>query len=427
MFVFNIGKIFSAQETDEAGRTQFKFHRFHETLGDSFAAILQQMDDLVVLMDESHRYRAPASLRAIHNLKPVMGLEFTATPKFKGNVLYSFSLGEAVGRFVKSPRVVTRTNLTASDQRIIDQLKLKDGIYLHEEKKARLAEFCEANGHPRVKPFVLVSTRDTTHAKEVREYLESPDFEGGAYRGKILEIHSKPTSKEESDENVARLLEVESPTCNVEVVVHVTMLKEGWDVSNLYTIVPLRATVSEILAEQTIGRGLRLPLPLTEGQVAELIRTDPEILRLNIVSHDRYEQILAEKKLRADLFRDPIRDLDQEEAEPLTKVDVPTLFSEDTTAVLEVLSKTGEVGSSQELLTAERREKLIEEILARSKGSEVAVAPASPAALQAVLFPSAEERAVPVDAEKIARELRERIEREVDALSLQIDVPDSLR
>ena len=243
VFVFNIGKIFSAQEKDEAGRTQFRFHRFNETLGDSFAAILQQMGDLVVLMDESHRYRAPASLKAIHNLKPVLGLEFTATPKFKGNVLYSFSLGEAIGRFVKSPRVVTRTNLTAADQTKIDDLKLKDGIYLHEEKKARLVEFTSANGYPPVKPFILVSTRDTTHAKEVREFLESVDFEGGAYKGKVIEIHSKPNSKEESDENIKRLLEVESAASTVEIVVHVTMLKEGWDVTNLYTIVPLRASV----------------------------------------------------------------------------------------------------------------------------------------------------------------------------------------
>lgn len=212
-----------------------------------------------------------------------------------------------------------------------------------------------------------------------------------------------------------------------------TMLKEGWDVSNLYTIVPLRASVSEILTEQTIGRGLRLPLPLTESQVATLMRDDPEILRLSIVSHDKYEDILAAKDLRRDLFRDPIRDLDEESVEPLKAVRVPTLFSVETTAVLEGLARSGEIGSSQELLEAERRSKLIEDILARSKELEAARAAAAaggaaPAAgvtgTQPSLFPSAEETAVPVDADKIARELRERIEQEVDALALQIDIPD---
>jgi type III restriction enzyme len=430
IFIFNIGKIFSASEKDEAGRTQFRFHRFNETLGDSFANILRGMDDLVVLMDESHRYRAPASLKAVNNLKPILGLEFTATPKFTGNVLYSFSLGEAVGRFVKSPRVVTRTNLTAADQQKIDELKLKDGLYLHEQIKARLQEFCAANHVAMVKPFVLVSTRDTTHAKEVREFLESDAFHSGSYRGKVIEIHSKPASKEESDENITRLLQVESASSNVEIVVHVTMLKEGWDVTNLYTIVPLRASVSEILTEQTIGRGLRLPFPLTESQVQQLSREDPEIIRLSIVSHDKYEEILAAKDLRADIFRDPVRDLDKEPFEPLQAIEVPTLFSTETTVVLEEIAKKGEALSANDLLQEGRKQQLIETILTRA--AELAAAREAaqagpveqPGATQTGLFPTAEEKAVPVDVEQVLRELRQRIEKEVDALALQIDVPE---
>lgn len=431
VFIFNIGKIFNPRESTDDGRPQFKFHRFNENLGDSFSAILQGMGDLVVLMDESHRYRAPASLKAITDLKPALGLEFTATPKFKGNVLYSFGLGEAVGRFVKSPRVVTRTNLTAADRDVIESLKLKDGLHLHEETKARLAEFCSAYGYATVKPFVLVSTKDTDHAREVREYLESDAFEGGVYRGKVIEIHSRQASREETDENIARLLEVESPTSNVEVVVHVTMLKEGWDVSNLYTIVPLRASVSEILTEQTIGRGLRLPLPFTESEVAEIQKENPDILRLSIVSHDRYEEILAAKDLRADIFRDPVRDLSKEEAERLKTVRVPTLFPAEMTEILDRLAAQGEVKSSSELLTTERRESLIAEIVSRAAEALPPGVPPSgpiaggpPLARQDSLFPSAEEAATPVDAEEVMRDLRRRAADAVDALALQIDVPD---
>ncbi|MBI3810203.1 MAG: hypothetical protein HY284_07065, partial [Nitrospirae bacterium] len=297
------------------------------------------------------------------------------------------------------------------------------------------AELCNAYGHPSVKPFVLVSTRDTEHAKEVRQYLESDQFEDGAYRGKVIEIHSKPNSKEESEENIARLLEVESPTSNVEVVVHVTMLKEGWDVTNLYTIVPLRASVSEILTEQTIGRGLRLPLPLTEAQVAELNRTDPEILRLSIVSHDKYEEILAAKKARADLFRDPIRDLDKEEIEALRAVQVQTLFSGPTTDILWQIARDGGVINGAELLRGDQRSQLVEKIMARSQEVEAAKTTATfagtlepggiiSAQVQSKLFPTAGEKAVPVVAEKVIRELRERIEKEVDALALHINVPE---
>ncbi len=143
---------------------------------------------------------------------------------------------------MKTPTVVTRTNLTAADREasepfeiapgqsiefpIIERLKLQDGMFLHERKKARLEEFCQARNFPAVKPFVLVSTKDIGHAKLVRSMIESASFFGGRYSGKVIEIHSKQ-SGEESDENVTKLLSVENPTNAVEVVVHVNMLKEG--------------------------------------------------------------------------------------------------------------------------------------------------------------------------------------------------------
>ena len=62
------------------------------------------------------------------------------------------------------------------------------------------------------------------------------------------------------------------------------MLKEGWDVTNLYTIIPLRASASETLTEQTIGRGLRLPYGERTGV--------EDVDRLSIVSHDKYADIV---------------------------------------------------------------------------------------------------------------------------------------
>lgn len=63
----------------------------------------------------------------------------------------------------------------------------------------------------------------------------------------------------EKDETIEKLLRVEKYDEPTEVVIHVDMLKEGWDVNNLYTIIPLKAADSKILMEQSIGRGLRLP------------------------------------------------------------------------------------------------------------------------------------------------------------------------
>src|SRR5204863_9848290 len=94
---------------------------------------------------------------------------------------------------------------------------------------------------------------------------------------------------------ISRLLAVESVDEPTEIVIHVNMLKEGWDVTNLYTIVPLRAANARTLIEQSIGRGLRLPYGKRTGVAA--------VDRLNIVAHDKFQEIIDEAN-RAD---SPIR------------------------------------------------------------------------------------------------------------------------
>ena len=96
----------------------------------------------------------------------------------------------------------------------------------------------------------------TIFSKYGENNLIENDLIDGRYAGKVLQIDSS-TKK---DEEVDRLfVSLEKPENNIEIVIHVNMLKEGWDVTNLYTIVPLRAADAPILVEQSIGRGLRLP------------------------------------------------------------------------------------------------------------------------------------------------------------------------
>ena len=115
--------------------------------------------------------------------------------------------------------------------------------------------------------------------------MESDDFFAGQYRGKVAEVHSNRRG-EERDENVQKLLAVENPDDSTEIVIHVDQLKEGWDVTNLYTIVPLRAFNSRTLIEQAIGRGLRLPYGKRVGV--------PAVDRLTIVAHDKFQDIIDE-------------------------------------------------------------------------------------------------------------------------------------
>jgi len=352
IFMFNISKIFTVR-TD----TEFKFHRFNEYLGNSFSSILQEMDDLVVLMDESHRYRGEASLNAINHLKPVLGLEFTATPKYRHNVIYSFNLAQSIGRYIKTPTVVTRTNLTTSDAEEMEKLKLVDGMARHELKKGRLIEYCEGNGLPVVKPFVLISTRDTNHASQVRSLIESDSFCDGRYKSKVIEIHSG-TRGAETDENVSRLLAVEQATSNVEVVVHVNMLKEGWDVKNLCTIIPLRASVSEILTEQTIGRGLRLPFGKLTG--------DLDLDALEIISHDQYARLIQEAK-DSPLFK--FRELTEDDLRPVRTVAVTHDFIK-LDKVLERLAKKEHILFTSELTDENKLHQVVQDIVAEEAGKQ---------------------------------------------------------
>lgn len=293
--IFNISKITSIETPKGAAKTTVpRFRRLQEYIGESYFDYLSKLDDLVLLMDESHRYRASAGMKAIGELKPVLGLELTATPHveraggtvpFK-NVIYSYPLSSAMADgFVKEPAVATRENFEASnyDEAGLERLKLEDGVCLHENTKVELEVFARQNGKPIVKPFMLVIARDTAHADALLARIEEDSFFDGRYKGKAIVVHSN-IKGEEKDETVEQLITVEKSDNLTEIVIHVNMLKEGWDVTNLYTIVPLRTANSKTLVEQSIGRGLRLPYGRRTGAGA--------VDRLTIVSHDRFQEIV---------------------------------------------------------------------------------------------------------------------------------------
>lgn len=288
--IFNIAKINSEVRGGNAPRIK----RLAEYIGQSYFEYLSGLEDLVLLMDESHRYRATAGVRAINELKPVLGLELTATPQVEAggktvpfkNVIYSYPLSSAMtDGYVKEPAVATRENFDAKsyDADSLERLKLEDGVRIHENTKVELEVYARDNGKPIVKPFMLIIAKDTGHANELVKTMEDESFFEGRYKGKVIQVHSKQ-SGEEKDETVQQLINVEKSENPTEIVIHVNMLKEGWDVTNLYTIVPLRAANSQTLVEQSIGRGLRLPYGKRTGVGA--------VDRLTIVAHEKFQDII---------------------------------------------------------------------------------------------------------------------------------------
>ncbi|WP_424777137.1 DEAD/DEAH box helicase family protein [Porphyromonas endodontalis] len=318
--IFNIAKFNSDNKTSKKGGVVSapRMKRLSEYLGTSYYDYLASLPDLVVLMDEAHRYYADASRSAIDDLAPVLGIEMTATPlkdnKPVGNIIYEYNLAKALqdGLYVKIPTIAKRADFRSEGMppAEVERVKLEDGLSVHQHTMASLEIYARTYSKPHVKPFVLVACRDINHARETTEYLESDSFYSGHYKGKVLQIDS---STKGEDDLVQLFLSIEEEGNPIEIVVHVNMLGEGWDVRNLYTIIPLRAANAHTLIEQTIGRGLRLPF---EGK-----RTGEEhIDKLTIIAHDNFQKIVdAAREEDSILRRCNYVELDDEEldAEPV--------------------------------------------------------------------------------------------------------------
>ncbi len=301
IFVFNAQKFNSENENR-------KMNRLNEGLGQSFTDFLSSIDDLVVIMDEAHHYRHNETAEALERIHPLLGLELTATPyivsnnKKKGpeyfeNVVYDYPLAKSIrDGYTRTPYVMTRSDLLKSnlsdDEK--DHMALIDGINWHEEMKKILSAYATANNVKPVKPFMLVVCSNIDHAKSVLDFIKSDAFHNGDYKEKVIEVDSGKSGMEK-DENVQLLLNVENPDNKIEIVVHVNMLKEGWDVSNLYTIVPLRTANSRLLIEQTIGRGLRLPYGKRTGE-----KWADSVM---MTAHENFEAVVAEARSEDSILR----------------------------------------------------------------------------------------------------------------------------
>ena len=320
--IFNIAK-FNSENRGGAPRMR----RLAECLGRSYFDYLASLDDLVILMDEAHRYHADASKKAINELRPILGLEMTATPtdekgkSFK-NIVYEYNLAQALddGKYVKIPTVARRKNFSKgsmSDEEL-DVLKIEDAINIHERTKVQLEFYARNTNQQLVKPFILVVCRNIGHAERTKTLIEEELFDG-RYAGKVLQIDSS-TKKDEEIEKL--FVSLENTDNQIEIVIHVNMLKEGWDVKNLYTIVPLRAADAPILVEQSIGRGLRLPYG---GK-----RTgDPDVDKLTVIAHENFEAVIAKAQDPSSvLSKYSYIELDDEElsAEPSKVVSVQTII-----------------------------------------------------------------------------------------------------
>jgi len=277
---------------------------------------------LMVLNDEAHHLHDPdlAWSRAIDELHEeslkqgnrglCLQMDLTATPKHNDGSLFrhivvDFPLGEAVDAgIVKVPvlgesdelKVLGDKNAPAYE-RYVMHLQLG-----YQRYKMTYEELCQVR-----KPILFVMTEDTKAADEIATYLDSDRFP--LLKGRVLNIHTKLKGKVRkvkrggktykefvedeggmSEEDLRALREIsrelDHPDSKYRCVVSVMMLREGWDVRNVTTIVPLRpySAKSGILPEQTLGRGLRRMFPLGET---------PEIV--TVIEHPAFRQLYEDE------------------------------------------------------------------------------------------------------------------------------------
>lgn len=278
VFAFTVQSLLRPNK-DDARRA----YKEHETLGQALYDYLQAADDLVVIADEHHIYysgNAKKFQSAIDDLDPAAVVGLTATPHAStlDKRVYHYPLSEAIADgYVKIPVLVSRQD-GISDVRT----QLADGLTLLDAKAAAMRDYCARR--PRAtycEPILFLVTQTIDEANEFRDILAGPNMLGDP--AKILVVHS-----EETEKTLALLDTLEEPNSPIRAVVSVSMLKEGWDVKNIYVIASVRAMESQLLTEQILGRGLRLPFGERTG--------NPMLDTVEVLSHSSFKTLLKHAK-----------------------------------------------------------------------------------------------------------------------------------
>jgi type III restriction enzyme len=282
--------------------------------------VIRDIDELIVINDEAHHIHEEnawlKSIRDIDNkLKQKGGglalqLDVTATPKKKDGSIFvqtisDYPLVEAIHqRVVKNPVVpdeASRGKLKPNQSTLFSE-KYRDYINLGIEEWRKTYKQLEPTGK---KSLLFIMTDDTKNCDEVAEYLETSFAD---LKGAVLVIHtnqsgeiSESTSgkkKEELDQLRKQANNIDSWDSPYKVIVSVMMLKEGWDVKNVTTIVGLRpyASDSKILPEQTLGRGLRR-MYFGRDDIEEYVSVVGTPAFMDFVESIKGEGVLLEKRL----------------------------------------------------------------------------------------------------------------------------------
>jgi len=280
--------------------------------------IVRDIDELMVLNDEAHHIHDKKlawfrSIQDIHNrllqkdAKLSLQVDVTATPKHNNGAIFvqtvaDYPLVEAISQNVVKHPVLPDA---ASRAKLSERQSAKYTEMYADYINLGVIEWRKAyTEHEKMgkKAILFVMTDETRNCDDVAEYLEGhyPDLKGA-----VLVIHTKNNgeiseaasgkAKEELNKLRKQANEIDGQDSPYKAIVSVLMLKEGWDVKNVTTIVGLRAYTakSNILPEQTLGRGLRKMYPGGLEEYVSVVGTDAF---MDFVESIQAEGVVLERK-----------------------------------------------------------------------------------------------------------------------------------
>ncbi|MHB9026720.1 MAG: DEAD/DEAH box helicase family protein [Armatimonadota bacterium] len=326
IFLTNIHRVYAGDDTlpsadDDDLRDYFLGKRPTGATTDSkvdLGIIVRDIDELMILNDEAHHIHDPRmawfkSIEDIHNRLKQKGtalslqIDTTATPKHNNGAIFvqtiaDYPLVEAISQnVVKHPVLPDAASRAKLVERHSAKYTEKYTDYIH----LGVIEWRKASAeHEKMgkKAILFVMTDDTRNCDEVAEYLD------GTYsdlQGAVLVIHTKKngeisestTGKDKEELELLRKQanDIDGMDSPFKAIVSVMMLKEGWDVRNVTTIVGLRpyAAQSNILPEQTLGRGLRKMYPGGTEEYVSVVGTDAF---MEFVESIQAEGVVLERK-----------------------------------------------------------------------------------------------------------------------------------
>lgn len=271
----------------------------------SLLEVVANYEDLLVLNDEAHHVytdelvwgeflaKLNEELKNRYRKELIMQLDFSATPQYPGDkkayfphIIYDYPLKEAIeDRIIKQPIIgIIEGAPEPISKDFVEKNKLQIDTGLKE-----LDNFKREYGTVK-KPVLFIMCDNVKNADKVGRYVDGIK----KYKKKVLVIHTdKEGNITKTQLPELRKAAMEIDTNQYEVIVSVMMLKEGWDVKNVSCIVPLRAYTSQILVEQTLGRGLRRMFPDAPKEFLEE--------KLIVIEHPRFRQLWESEIREANL------------------------------------------------------------------------------------------------------------------------------